>query len=139
MFLLFFYQTKSVLLQPLAGEWVGTENDLKIYKTFLESFLGLNADLAAELECQKEYNFQYENLFQLARSGLVSDNLDHCRRICEFLMEELSVVTKYPVIYAIDEHHEIWKYKKQHHAFIRRFTQSTGACEGVRLFLSKYM
>jgi hypothetical protein len=103
---------------------------MKIYQSFLERFLLLNADLAAELPCRKQ-SIVHDNLFQLARAGFESHDLAKCRYACLKLMEELSVVTKYPVVYAIDEHNEIWTALKQNHLFIRQFTISTGLCAGV--------
>jgi len=103
---------------------------MKIYQSFLERFLLLNADLAAELPCRKQ-SIVHDNLFQLARAGFESDDLAKCQNACEELMEELSRVIKYPVLYAIDEHNEIWKANKQNHFFIGNFTVSTGLCAGV--------
>jgi hypothetical protein len=129
------YVNKAIIIYfPLSMVWIAPVSDVKIYQCFLKRFLRLNADLAAELSCRK-HPIVHDNLFQLARAGLESDDLAKCRNVCETLMEELSLVTKYPVLYAIDEHHEIWKVKKQDHHFIRHFTISTGLCAGSRTFL----
>jgi hypothetical protein len=129
------YVNKAIVIYvPLARAWVATNNEMKIYQSFLERFLLLNADLAAELPCRKQ-SIVHDNLFQLARAGFESDDLAKCQNACEELMEELSRVIKYPVLYAIDEHNEIWKANKQNHFFIGNFTVSTGLCAGYRTFL----
>jgi hypothetical protein len=129
------YVNKAIIIYfPRAIAWVATDDEVEIYRRFLKRFLLLNADLAAELSCQQR-PIVHDNLFQLARSGLESDDLAKCRRACLKLMGELSHVTKYPVLYAIDEHHEIWDAKKQHHHFIGHFTVCTGLCAGSRTFL----
>ena len=47
------------------------------------------------------------------------------------LMEELRNVTERPVVFAIDEHNEIFKLKGQNHPIFRDYTISTGLTSGV--------
>jgi hypothetical protein len=53
-------------------------------------------------------------------------------------MDELSYMTKYPVIYTVDEHNEIWRAGKQEHPLVRSFTIASGRCAGVCLLFFRY-
>jgi hypothetical protein len=104
----------------------------------------LNADRAVEIKTISSSQFDYENLLLLAQAGLTTNELSLCQHICHKLMEELSLVTKYPVLYTVDEHNEIWKAGKQEHPFVRSFTIASGCCAGVcllffRFFLSSFI
>jgi len=46
-------------------------------------------------------------------------------------VDELRDVTTRPVVFIIDEHHEIYKVQKERTAFFRSFTIATGYLHGV--------
>lgn len=71
-----------------------------------------------------------QNLLDLAKAGL-EGTVARPHGIYFALMEELCKQVKYPVVFAIDDHNELFKVPYQLPDFFRDFCISTGRANGV--------
>jgi hypothetical protein len=93
--------------------WVSqNEKDRQYY--IIQRFIKLNADLYAQ--------FRNNDAVLALQSRLIPTDQ---------LMIELGTQTQRPVLYAVDEHNEIWKAGLEKNSFLRHFMIETGLCSGV--------
>jgi hypothetical protein len=115
----------------------------------LKELLLLNADLLDTLPLSKSVISEYpeffsssssssstatefpQTLFGLAVAGF--ENYSKAWSVFETIITELREQTRYPVVYAIDEHNEFWKMKLEDDRFVQNFWVSTSPfATGVR-------
>jgi hypothetical protein len=115
--------------------WIESKDPEEINAYLLSRFYKLNADLAAQTSLSPETTAffpEMRTMLDLAYWGAVDPQYQGKRQsLVNSLMLDLGAQRERPVLYTVDEHHEIWKANLENDYFLRNFMIGTGLCAGV--------